>query len=69
MAKTDDIKALTTRLENAARFEGVSLAELIYWPDRELMGTPNLGRKSIALAKRLRAHCALWFWSCDSAAR
>ena len=66
MARKDDIKALTTRLHNAARNEGVAFEVFIRLPEAELMRTPNLGRKAVAIAKSLctaRPASALWFWA------
>ena len=66
MARKDDIKALTTRLHNAARNDGIAFEVLIRLPEAELMRTPNLGRKTVALAKSLcyaAPLSALWFWA------
>jgi DNA-directed RNA polymerase alpha subunit len=67
MMRKDDIKALTTRLHNVARNEGIAVEVLIRLPEAELMRTPNMGRKTVALAKALLAAPAgdgsLWFWA------
>jgi endonuclease III len=58
-------KGLMTRLQTVAKYEGVTVADLVQRPDNHLMRLPGMGRKTVALAAELRARPvnALWFWA------
>jgi hypothetical protein len=58
-------KGLLTRLQTVAYSERVSVEDLVQRPDNELMRLPNMGRKTVALARGLRGRRepALWFWA------
>jgi DNA-directed RNA polymerase alpha subunit len=54
-----------TRLRQGARNQGIAFEAFIRQPEADLMRIPNLGRKSVALAKALSAASALSFWAAE----